>query len=512
MKSYNFKIGRLSFIAGCLLLLFSACKKTLEPQEQSAPTPQNFYQSSGDANAALMTLYVPFTSYWGNDDPGTSGPTWYAGLYNADIKTYFSRSIVGTDEITNVATDGNTAPLVNYTWGPDTWTLASGSEATYSKISYVAKATDIISAINASANVPDDIKKGYVAEAMALRAWLMFVLYDFYGPVNVKTSEATLTDTSETARPSDTAYVNQMVSDLTQAMPNLKVSYNGDAVNWGRMSQGSANMLLLKIYMMKKEWALAQAQGQAIINMGIYSLMTGPGAYANIFNTSGGSGSNNEVIYAVPANQSSPNFWPQESFPQDFASALPLIAPRAVGWITQYMPWAFYDKYDPADQRLSTILSSYTNTSGVVKNRANGMIGAIPLKYTAVVPGLVGQNLDVVVFRYAEVLLSMAEAINEQNGPAGAYQYINQVRERAGVSDLSGMSQVQLRQAILDERGRELYAEGVRRQDLIRNGSYISTAIANGKAAQPYMTLFPIPESVILQGRGIIAQNPGYGD
>jgi starch-binding outer membrane protein, SusD/RagB family len=496
-------------LAACLLMVFG-CKKTLQPQEYSSLTPQNFYQSSADANAALMTLYVPFTSNWGNDDPGTSGPTWYAGLYNADIKTYFSRSLVGTDEITNTGTDANTAPLVNYTWGPDTWTLSSGSEATYAKISYVAKATDIISAINASSAVPDDIKKGYIAEAKALRAWLMFVLYDFYGPLNVKVNDATLTDTSEAPRLSDTAYVNQMISDLNQAMPDLKVSYNGDASNWGRVSQGVANMLLLKIYMIKRMWPEAEAQGKAITQMGTYSLMTGAGAYANIFNTSGGSGSNNEVIYGVPANQSSPNFWPQEVFPQDFASALPLISPRAVGWITQYMPWPFYDKFDAGDQRLSVVLNTYTNTSGVVKNRANGMIGAIPLKYTAVQPSLVGQNTDVVVFRYAEVLLSVAEAINEQRGPAEAYAFVNQVRERAGVSDFTGMTQATLRQAILDERGRELFGEGVRRQDLIRNGSYISTAQAQGKSAQPYDTLFPIPQSVILQGRGIIKQNPGY--
>ena len=510
MKAYIQSITWL-LLAGCLVTA-PACKKDLATNEYSALTPQNFYQSSGDANAALMTLYVPFTSNWGNVDPGTAAQTWYAALYNADIKTYFSRSEVGTDEVTNTATDGNTGPLVNYTWGPSTWTLASATEATYSKISYVAKATDVMSAIAASSAVPDNIKKADIAEAQALRAWLMFVLYDFYGPVNVKVDEATLTDTAETARPSDTAYVNQMINDLNTAMPNLAVAYNGDAANWGRISQGVAKMLLLKIYMKKRMWAEAEAAGEAIINMGTYSLLTGPGSYANIFNISGGSGANPEVIYAVPANQSSPNFWPQESFPQDFASALPLIAPRAVGWITQYMPWAFYHKYDAGDQRLSTILNSYTNTSGVVKNESNGMIGAIPLKYTAVQPSLVGQNLDVMVFRYADVLLSVAEAINEQTGPAGAYAYVNQVRERAGVSDFSGMTQAELRQALLEERGRELYCEGLRRQDLIRNGSYISTAVAAGKNAQPYDTLFPIPESVILQGRGIIAQNPGYSN
>ena len=116
-----------------------------------------------------------------------------------------------------------------------------------------------------------------------------------------------------------------------------------------------------------------------------------------------------------------------------------------------------------------------------------------------------------VVFRYAEVLLSLAEAINEQRGPAEAYQYVNMVRARAGVSDFAGMTQDQLRQAILDERGRELYAEGVRRQDLVRNGSLISNALTRGKTnAKSHMILFPIPNAVIVQGRGVIKQNPGY--
>ena len=65
---------------------------------------------------------------------------------------------------------------------------------------------------------------------------------------------------------------------------------------------------------------------------------------------------------------------------------------------------------------------------------------------------------------------------------------------------------------ILDERGRELYYEfGIRRQDLIRNGSFISNARARGFAtAQDTQVLFPIPSDVIIQSGGIIAQNPGY--
>ncbi|HEY4335635.1 MAG TPA: RagB/SusD family nutrient uptake outer membrane protein, partial [Puia sp.] len=492
------------------LFQITSCNKQLTTKVYSQLTPQNFYQSDADAFAALVTIYVPFTSYWGNVDPGNG--TWYAGLYNADIKTYLSKSLIGTDEIYNVGTDVNTSNLFNFTWGPSTWTLSSGNEANYDKVSYVAKATEVINDISNSTNISAASKTLYTSEAKALRAWLMFVLYDFYGPLNVKTDPATLTDTAQTSRWSSTDYINQMVKDLNDALPNLPVSYNGDAANWGRMSQGVVNMLLLKIYMRTKQWANAQAAATAIMNMNQYGLLTGANGYLNVFTQS----ANKEIIYAVPANAASPNFWAQEVFPQDFASApdayVP-ITPRAVGWLTQYMPWSFYDLYEAGDIRKNTtILDHYTNNSNVVKNRANGMPGAIPLKYTSFPQGNIpGQGVDVVVFRYSEVLLSLAEAINEQGGPnATAYSSVNAVRERAGLADWSGMTQSQFRDSLLNERGREFYAEGVRRQDLIRHGSYISNAIARGKNAHDYDTLFPIPNSVIVAGRGVIAQNPGY--
>ena len=490
-------------LAGSLATI-SSCKKQLETKVNSQLTPQNFYQSEGDANAALVTLYIPFSSNWGNPDPGNG--VWFASLYNADIKTYFSRSVVGTDELTNTGTDVNTANISNFTWGASTWTLASGNEPNYAKITYVAKATEVIEAIGKSGAVSAAVKKSYVAQAKTLRAWLMYVLYDFYGPVNVKTDPKTLSDTAVTPRLSATDYTAQMVKDLTEAIPDLVPKYNGDGANWGRVSQGVARMLLLKVYMHTRQWAQAEATAKDIMGMG-YSLLTGASGYMNVFRNS----ANNEIIYAVPANDASPNFWSQEVFPQDFVSA-DGIPQRGVGWLTQYMPWTFYDKYDLTDiRRNTTIIDHYTNTSNTVKDRNNGMPGAIPLKYTLLTSSNPGQAVDVVVFRYAEVLLSLAEAINEQRGPADAYQYVNQVRQRAGVADFSGMDQASMRAALLDERGRELYAEGVRRQDLIRNGSYITNALARGKTnAQAYDTLFPIPNSVIVQGKGILKQNPGY--
>lgn len=495
MKKYNSKIvyplSLLILLA--VMLTLGSCKKMLETKVYSQLTPQNFYKSEGDANAALITLYIPFSSNWGNTDPGSG--TWYAALYNADIKTYLLHSVASTDEI---GTDWD-ANLTNFTWGPSTWTGAN--DPTYYKISYVAKATEIISAINNTSGLTDAVKKSYIAQAKTLRAWQMYVLYDFYGPVNVKTDPAVLTDTAATPRPTAEVYSAQIEKDLTEAIPDLKDKYNADAANWGRISKGVARMLLLKLYMHNKQWDKAESIGKEIINMG-YALQP---VYANIFKTK----ANGELIYAVPANDASPNYWMQEVLPGDFKASVPTT--RGPGWAGYYMPWAFYDKYEATDTRKTTIIDSYTRTNGSIMTRTSGLRGAIPLKYTGITGDGPGYAIDVVVFRYAEVLLSVAEAVNELRGPADAYQYVNQVRKRAGVIDFSGMTKEQLRTALLDERGRELYAEGTRRQDLIRNGTYISNAIARGKTnAKPTMVLFPIPNAVIVAGRGVISQNAGY--
>lgn len=495
-------------------LLFAGCKKQLETKVYSSLTPDNFYQSEGDANAALMTLYIPFSSYWGNPDPGSG--TWYAALYNADIKSYLSKSLISTDEIYNEGGGANTADLFNFTWGQDTWQGAN--DAVYYKISYVAKATEIISAISNSSALSDAVKKSYIAQAKTLRAWLMFILYDFYGPLNVKTDYATLTDTSATPRPAKAAYIAQIEKDIAEALPDLADKYNADAANWGRVGKGLARMVLLKLYMQEKQWAKAETVARDLMTMG-YSLMTGPLGYRDVFRAK----ANRELIYAVPANAASANWWSQEVFPLDFKAAPDFIyasdvpgtgiATRASGWLTQYMPWAYYDKFEAADiRRNTTIVDHYTNTANAVITRSNSMKGAIPLKYTSIPLSGDAQPIDVVVYRYADVLLSLAEIINEQNGPtAEAFSLANQVRARAGVSNFSGMTQVQFKQALLDERGRELYGEGVRRQDLIRNGTYISNALARGKVnAKEYMVLYPIPRAVITQSRGVITQNSGY--
>lgn len=117
-----------------------------------------------------------------------------------------------------------------------------------------------------------------------------------------------------------------------------------------------------------------------------------------------------------------------------------------------------------------------------------------------------------VILRYADVLLLLAEAENEVNGPSSlAYEMINQVRSRAGLGDLAeGLDQESFRQHLRDERRHELYAEFQRRWDLIRWGIWLETMAAANRPRLEYQKLYPISTEEIAANALINTNNPGW--
>jgi len=121
---------------------------------------------------------------------------------------------------------------------------------------------------------------------------------------------------------------------------------------------------------------------------------------------------------------------------------------------------------------------------------------------------------DIPEIRYADILLSRAEALNELNGPnQESINLINLIRNRAGLGNLNLAdfeSKEALRDHILKERGWEFYSEGHRRMDLIRMNKFISGALERGKTnAKPFHVLFPIPQ-VVMDSDPSMVQNDGY--
>ena len=119
-----------------------------------------------------------------------------------------------------------------------------------------------------------------------------------------------------------------------------------------------------------------------------------------------------------------------------------------------------------------------------------------------------------VVYRYADVLLKKAEALNELGHPAQAAAPLNIVRHRAGLADVpTTLNQETMREKIIHERRMELAFEGHRWFDMIRinNGNYaieFLKSIGKNQVTKERL-LLPIPQTE-MDSNNLMTQNPGY--
>ncbi len=143
--------------------------------------------------------------------------------------------------------------------------------------------------------------------------------------------------------------------------------------------------------------------------------------------------------------------------------------------------------------------------------------------------------INFVFFRYGEVLLNYAEALNEAEGPvADVYTYANQIRKRAGMPDLpAGLTQDQMRARIRNERAVEFAFEEIRWWDLLRwkdaetikatvnamdvvktstgfTYSVVPLPALYQREFNPRMFIYPIPRAEVDKSDGVMKQNPGW--
>jgi hypothetical protein len=506
MKKTFAKILMMAAMASPLL---TACNDMLETKNFTDMSPTNFFRTEGDFDAAVTGLYLPLTTNWGYSDGGTGA--WYNSLYNADINSYYAAGMVTTDIM---------RPYSSYAYdefnvGPST---GGAITTTYNVLRFVARATDVINQIEHSNGSTDAVRSRYVAEAKTLRAFYMYTLMDFFGPLNVKLDPATLSDNTVEPRPTKEEYVGYIEKDLDDAIAtnSFPERYNGNAEEWGRMSKAIAYGVKLRLYMHEKEWQKAKNVAAMIMDMGFHLLPV----YEDVFATS----MNDEIIWAVPSNTASDNYYVTELLPNDFKRGYNELGQSYIrgtedhyfsGWKTYCMRWDFYDTFQPDDKRKQVILCEYDNSKGEHITRSNGMVGAIPVKFMNTQFAEWGTQTAQPVMRYAEVLLSFAEAENELSGPTeSAVNALKQVTDRAGIiiPREATASREALRRYLLEERGHELFGEGLRRQDLIRHGEYIRYARERGNDAKDYQVVFPIPQFAITESNGVLKQNPGYNN
>lgn len=508
-------MNKIKFI-GTLLLgsllttaTMSSCDDMLETKNFTDMTPDNFFKTKSDLEAAVAGLYAPCRVGWGYTDGGTG--SWYPALYTGDASGYYVRCMTTTDEMTTYWASDDYRDFV---FGPST---SGAIYNVYNTIRFVARATDIINQIENSNGATEAERLALIAETKTLRAFYMYVLMDFYGPVNVKLDPATLSGTEITPRPSLEEYEDYIKRDLDDAINTQSFidKYNGDESNWGRMSKAIAYGVRMRLNLYKKDWAAVSADCKQLENMG-FELCEN---YADCFDND-----EKEAIYSIAANTSGDyaNHFMVEVMPSDFKKGYNENGDDYIkgtadgyksGWASYCMNWDFYHTfYDENDVRKQCMLVTYEDLNGNIHSESTGMTGAIPVKFWNTENNVYDDSQNMPVIRLAEVYLSHAEAENEINGPQAAMPYLKKVTDRAKETIPASVTanKEAMSEFILAERGRELFCEGQRRTDLIRFGKFISSAQARGKNAKSHQVLFPIPQSVITEAGGKIEQNSGY--
>ena len=466
-KIINFFVILLSFS-------FTACKKFLVEHPKSIASPQTVLNSVGGLDAALVGAYSNITGWskmysWDVLPLSETFVDFQYGPYYGDFN------------------DGNilsTSYTVNFAWS--------------SLYKIISSANIVLANIGNIANDPNQNR--IEGEAKFLRAWSYFDLVQFFGDVPLVLDPVNDPSNFQPARTPQQDVYKQIVSDLQDAENKM----NDVAPQPSRVNKWVAKAYLIKVYLTmagnpnhittfngNSTYALALAEAKDIINSGKYSINI---PYRDVFQTTGDA----ETIWELRCPD--------------------IILYNHFTFLSQgiFTPTdAFIKSFDASDVRGPAwgIRTSYVS---------NGVTYTFPLptymKFVDSVQYAKGQQfqstLSITAIRLADVLLMAAEADNEVNsGPSSdAYSWINAVRERAGITDLSGLSQTDFRDSVFIERRKELYGEGFDWMDLKRFHKFDllnTTGRPFVTAIDDHLNYYPIYSGEITNNPNV-TQNPGW--
>lgn len=506
-----------------MLVAATACSDFLDEVPKSAISPANFYNNADDAVVAVNGAYSAmnvndyYSRYWVT-----------SSAHAADGS--FTR-LSSTSDRAAVIQLNDAGMLVSNRYNISTW---RGVWAAVNRANAV---------INNVADIDMDatLKARVIGEAKFLRGLHYFNMVRRWGGVPIITTETSTSDISElqvSRNTEDEVYV-QIFADLNDAIAGLPYisSYSGTDV--GRASKEAAQGLLAKAQLYRKDFAGAKANAEAVINSpSNLALVADPAD--NWWTGNGDRDNNSESIFEIQYNGE-----PQgHSLGNNFEPNNSGIGPGSWGTITGSLWW--YNQFTDDDKRkAATWLEEYDPQNGGENVRWHEFRFPVPHINKYRTPfSKTAMAYNIKVLRLADVLLVAAEANNELGDQAKAYEYVNTVRTRAGLPDLEGLSQDELRQAIYLEFRKELCFEGQDYEELVRQGKLLENKAAYANYTIPTMfdvdgnefipdqalldviirrqpgphynyeldahnTIFPIPQPAI-DNNPNLEQNPGY--
>lgn len=340
------------------------------------------------------------------------------------------------------------------------------------------------------ANFAENLKKQYKGEAMFIRALNYFNMYRIWGGVPATKHVVSAAEALKVARYSDEQMFDLIAGDLKEIVDNNYLPETYSSADMGRATSGAAKALLGKVYLTFHKWNEAKDVLSQLI--GKYQLVS---PIAQVFDVD--NKNNNEIIFAVHFNKEI----------------------EGEGHSYWYNLTNASDDTNQTSSLLNTFPTGDARKDLITYVQVEKNVRLMNKFYDTKSPTFKTVGNDQILLRYADVLLMYAEALNEIQYDASegslALKYLNAVRQRAGISNLTAKqlpTQDKFRKGILVERQREFPYEGQRWFDLVRMGFAKSVMAENGVEIKDYQLLFPIPQQEIekVGNKSILWQNPGY--
>lgn len=491
----------------CLVLTTGSCNDILDTNPIDEIGAGDFYKNTEDINQAVTACYNGMQSTLRNE--------WYLTELRSDnTRSYANNSTAVTSK--NVYAMDMFRIQTTHPINQEYW------ESVYHNIANcntVLKHLDVVS---------DAVTKGqFEGEALFIRAYHYFNLVRLYGPLFKVTARISIDEANKSERSSVEEIYALIESDLKTAISQLPSTYP-DAQK-GRVDIWGAKTLLAKVYLTLNRLDEAKVLLTEVKdNNSGYGLLP---SYSDVFSIT--NEMNKEILFTVRHKAGGLSLG--SSFANSFAPANSFDFVITAGGDGNNCPTEDLLKaYETGDLRKKvTLADTWTNVGSTVYI-------AYPKKYLSQVATKYDAENDWPILRFADVLLMLGEIENELTGPSAGLPYLNQIRNRAGLTSLTTVdipSKLSFRTAMEKERRLEFALENQRFFDLQRTNKLISVMEnhfekeefrnANSGAISAYYTnptyesyladrkvyawqlLLPIPFSVISVAPNA-SQNPGY--
>lgn len=456
------------------LIAFSSCEDNLDLVPITEKAANSFYSSEPEIESAIAGVYAQLQN---------------GGLYGLDLIGVGEISAEDSFEEIAANDGGRFGQLDDFSTNAGNNLVGDIWRESYEGIQRVNVVLNRITDIEFEDN---NLKATRIGEMKFIRGLLYYNLVRLYGDVPLVLEETVNpSDFFGQGRAAASSVYSQIEADLNDAIQDLPTAKSS-----GRPAKGAAQALLADAQMTQGNYSAAVSNLATVVNSNVYSLAASTSEIFGVENEG-----NSEVIFEI-----------------QFASG--------VGGNTEGSPAA--SQFRPSGTTANAKGHNLPSTEfvGLYEDgdtRKDNYVGLdaaanpfyFSLKYEVSPTGVNDGGSDYYVIRYTDVILKYAEALNETGSTSDAIQYLNQVRNRAGLANTSATSQAEVRAAIEMERRLEFIGEGHRWFDLKRYGTAVETMnqwfAANSKnvVISAENLFLPVPQSQI-DTDPAISQNAGY--